>query len=289
MAQTLSDLTQTEPLPGHGRWEAELCLGFAAGAGKTVLKHRSHKGPLSVQRALYPEGAICHSYLLHPPGGVVGGDSLTVKARTEAGAEALVTTPGATRFYRSDGLVASLSQQLDVAADSRLEWMPLENIAFPNAHLETKTMVNLSTGSQFIGWDIWMLGQPVAGQSFGEGSVDGMTQISIDNQLILSERFRVNPRLSAYRAATLREFPVSGTLYVYGDAQALALRLEAWREALASHRDLVIGLTVIDGLLVVRGLSKRTDALFSAFTHCWLHAREHWTGETPEIPRIWRT
>ncbi len=85
MAQTLSDLTQTEPLPGHGRWEAELCLGFAAGAGKTVLKHRSHKGPLSVQRALYPEGAICHSYLLHPPGGVVGGDSLTVNAGTEAG------------------------------------------------------------------------------------------------------------------------------------------------------------------------------------------------------------
>ena len=75
-----------------GGWRAELSLGFTAepvvdgprdgapAAPLTRLTTRAHRGPLVVQRPFYPEGpGVPHVYLLHPPGGIVGGDSLRVE------------------------------------------------------------------------------------------------------------------------------------------------------------------------------------------------------------------
>ena len=81
----------------HSSWQARLELGFRATAGRTVLAHRRHVGPLVVQRPFYPEGGICHVYLLHPPGGVVGGDTLELQVQADADSHALITTPAATR------------------------------------------------------------------------------------------------------------------------------------------------------------------------------------------------
>jgi len=85
-----------------GSWRAWLDLTFEQGQEKTVLRRR-HFGPLVIQRPFYPEGRTCHAYLLHPPGGVVGGDRLSVKVDCSNNASGLITTPGANRFYGSDG------------------------------------------------------------------------------------------------------------------------------------------------------------------------------------------
>ena len=114
-------------------WQASLRLGFAPRAARTALVHREQRGPLAVQRPFYPEGDTCHLYLLHPPGGVVGGDRLDIEARTTGEAHALVTTPGATKFYLSAGHTAHQTQRLRVGAGGALEWLPQENIFFPGA------------------------------------------------------------------------------------------------------------------------------------------------------------
>ncbi len=73
-------------------WKASLDLTFIDRGDKTVLKHRSQQGPLAIQRPLYPEGNPCHTYLLHPPGGVVGGDTLQISVHAIQGAKSLITT-----------------------------------------------------------------------------------------------------------------------------------------------------------------------------------------------------
>ena len=99
---------------------------------RTVLARRRHHGPLVVQRPFYPEpNGTCHLYVLHPPGGVVGGDRLSVDVRLARGAaRALLTTPAAAKFYRTQGLRAAQRLHMRVGAGSRLEWLPQENIVY---------------------------------------------------------------------------------------------------------------------------------------------------------------
>ena len=106
-------------------WHASLELDYTLSAARTVAHHR-HKGPLRILQSLYPEGdAVCHNVLVHPPGGLVGGDTLDIQTTVATGAHALVTTPGATRFYRSLGELALQRAHVTLAAGARLEWLPL--------------------------------------------------------------------------------------------------------------------------------------------------------------------
>ncbi|SKA70665.1 urease accessory protein UreD [Enterovibrio nigricans] len=284
-----SSISRTNPTTsGHGRWEAELSLGFVSDGERTVLKHRSHRGPLAVQRSLYPEAGICHSHILHPPGGIVGGDALHVEVALESNAHALVTTPGATRFYRSDGRVALVDQSFRVAPHATLEFVPLENIAFPSAKLRTRTDIHLASTSRFVGFDLWTLGQPASNEHFGKGEIDGMTRVVVDGRLLLCERMRVNATTWLRDAASLRSNPVCGNIIAFGNPSDFQPVCEWWN-AQTFEPNLDVGLTVMDGLLVVRGLSTSTEDLFLLMAKCWQQIRFHWTGDMPELPRIWRT
>jgi urease accessory protein len=114
-------------------WQATLDLHFQHRGGKTVLTSARHVGPLTVQRPFYPEDDTCHLYLLHPPGGIVGGDELTIRAALDSGCHTLITMPGASKFYRSSGAQAHLHQRLTLAERSTLEWLPQDAIFFPGA------------------------------------------------------------------------------------------------------------------------------------------------------------
>jgi urease accessory protein len=152
-------------------WNAQLQLDYALEAGRSVARHR-HSGPLRILQSLYPEGdAICHNVLVHPPGGLVGGDTLDMQVTVAQGAHGLVTTPGATRFYRSEGEPAVQHAHLNLAADSRLEWLPQEAICYSGCRAENRLTLALAPGAELIGWDIVALGLPHAGEPFAKGSL----------------------------------------------------------------------------------------------------------------------
>jgi len=150
-------------------WHAELNLDYRLESGTTVVRH-AHTGPLRVMQSLYPEGgAVCHNVLVHPPGGLVGGDTLDITVTGATGTHGLITTPGATRFYRSSGETALQRTQLTLASDARLEWLPLEAILHSGCRGENRLTLELAPGAELMGWDVTALGLPLAHQPFVQG------------------------------------------------------------------------------------------------------------------------
>jgi urease accessory protein len=152
-------------------WHAKLRLDYAREGERSVARF-AHDGPLRILQSLWPEGeGICHNVLVHPPGGLVGGDTLQVEVTAAAGSHGLVTTPGASRFYRSDGELALQDVHLHAGAGARLEWLPLEALYYSGCRAENRLCLDLEPGAQVLGWDIAAFGLPQAGQPFARGSV----------------------------------------------------------------------------------------------------------------------
>lgn len=150
-------------------WHAQLQLNYTVENARTVARFE-HSGPLRILQSLYPEGdGICHNVLVHPPGGLVGGDTLDITATVGTGAHGLVTTPGATRFYRSNGERALQRTRLTLAPDARLEWLPLEALCYNACNAENHLTLNLAPGAECVGWDVTALGLPHANQPFETG------------------------------------------------------------------------------------------------------------------------
>jgi urease accessory protein len=150
-------------------WHAELDLSYSVESGRCVARHH-HTGPLRVLKTLYPEGdSVCHNVLVHPPGGLVGGDTLTVRTSVAEGAHGLITTPGAARFYRSDGELARQITTLTLAPGARMEWLPLESLLYSGCLAENRLSMRLAPGAELLGWDVTCLGLPHAGLAFERG------------------------------------------------------------------------------------------------------------------------
>ncbi|MBT0568992.1 urease accessory protein UreD [Curvibacter sp. CHRR-16] len=154
-------------------WHARLSLHYQQDrSALRTLARFSHDGPLRILQSLYPEGdAICHNVLVHPPGGLVGGDTLDIAVQLDSGTHGLITTPGASRFYRSDGPLATQRTVLQVAADARLEWLPLEAICFDGCNALNHLELQIAPGGCVLGWDVTALGLPHAQQPFVRGSL----------------------------------------------------------------------------------------------------------------------
>ena len=152
-------------------WRGSLRLDYAKEGGRSVARF-AHDGPLRILQSLWPEGdAICHNVLVHPPGGLVGGDTLQVGVSAAEGSHGLVTTPGASRFYRSEGEAAVQDVTVRVERGARLEWLPLEALYYSGCRAENRLRMDVAPGGELLGWDIAALGLPQAHQPFVAGSV----------------------------------------------------------------------------------------------------------------------
>ncbi len=284
---TQTPLASTTDHQSTRRWSARLALNLARRHGRTALVSKSQLGPLSVQRPFYPEGGLAHIYLLHPPGGIAGGDDLDIDVSLGVRAASLLTTPGAAKYYRSSGAHANQQQTLKVADQATLEWFPQENIFFPGARTRLATDIHLQGTARIAAWEIQCLGRPVIDERFDHGSIDARLSLMRDRQPLLRDRLRVQRIGDLDSSSGLRGFPVSGTLLMNGcDREILA----AARETLpAINESMIHGLTLIDDLLVARALGITTEPIRAAFTRLWQQWRPRVLGRDACEPRIWAT
>lgn len=276
-------LDPSSPHLSKAGWEADLQLGFKINNGKTVLSHRRHRGPLVVQRPFYPEGGVCHLYLLHPPGGVVAGDRLQIDIDLAHGGSALLTTPAAGKFYRSNGGIAQQSVSIVLGENATLEWLPQETIGYEGARIRSDLHVQFTAGARFIGWEIYALGRPAAGESFRTGTADLSWRIERGGVPCYLERQRLDADACVSRWG-LNGRSSFGTLIAF---PASLQTLETVRQRIEGQDDM--GVTRLDDVLICRGLDARADRLRECFQRIWAALRPELTGLPAHPPRIWTT
>lgn len=280
-------------------WSARLELEIARdGRGASRLRRAEHEGPLRVQRPFYPEGADgpCHVYVLHPPGGVVGGDTLALDVKLGRGAAALLTAPGASKLYRADARRfaagrapgSALTQRFRVQAGAILEWFPHESIVYDGAHASLRTHVELERGATYAGWELLCLGRPACGESFTRGELRSELAISRARELAFIERglFRGGDALLRARFG-LAGHPVLAT-FVLAAPGVSASWVAALREALAAESGLFAA-TLVSGVLVLRFLGDSTREGRSLFERALAVLRPLYAGRAAVHPRIWST
>jgi len=272
-------------------WQARLDLDYAYRGNRTRLVNKRQSGPLTLQRSFYPEGDTCHSYILHPPGGVVGGDSLSININVEPGAHSLLTTPGATKFYRSRaGCVGRQTQSIKVACDAVIEWLPQHNIFFPGADVVLHTHIDVARGGRYVGWEIQCFGLPSSGEPFSQGAVRSKTEVFVDGQLRLVEQLNSSATATLDAATGLRGMPVHGTMIAAPCHDAQRDALEQILQARIVNTDpQMVGLTLVDEVLIVRATGERTESIQVLFTHLWTELRKYWLEKSSCLPRIWAT
>ena len=274
-------------------WRGTLALEYRRRGDQTVV-HDRHNGPLRVLRSLHPEGPrICHSVLVHPPGGIVGGDVLQVEATLGAGAHALLTTPGATRFYRSAGEPAEQSVDVRAEAGSRLEWLPLETIAYSGCLATSRLRFDLRPGAEMMGWDVVALGLPASDLPFDAGTFTQAIELPgrwIERGVVgAADRRLLDSPLggAGQRALGVLWFAAADTLEPgRRDALLAAARAAAKDHVLAASS----GATSPQASVVVlRTLAPGVEPAMDLLSRVWSAWRRlAWDLEAP-FPRVWRT
>jgi urease accessory protein len=269
-------------------WQARLELDFARQGERTVLARRRHVGPLAVQRPFYPDGpgGACHVYLLHPPGGVVGGDALDIVVNAGAGSRALVTTPAAGKLYRSAGACARLTQRLCVDEGAQLEWLPQPTIAFAGVNARVGTRVDLAPGGRFIGWEIVCLGRTDSGERYA-GQLHLSLELWRDGAPLWVDRARYDGDELLAAPHGLRGHPVSGTLLA-SPAPGPEVLAEI-RAAMDAHGTVLAGASSVDEVLALRVLGPQAEAAQRALADAWALLRPALFGRPALAPRIWAT
>ncbi|WP_207061160.1 urease accessory protein UreD [Motiliproteus sp. SC1-56] len=282
---------------GYGRerrWCARLTLGFEPRHGRTALPHLAHEGPLRVQRPFYPEGPVCHVYLLHPPGGLVSGDQLAIGAELAERSGALITTPSAGKIYKGDSCGVSQYQQVNLrlAADSTLEWLPQETILYDGALGHSDTRVDLTGNARFVGWELICLGRPASRIRFDNGRFVQKTQLYRDGLPLLLEQQHLQAGSAlANECWGLQGYPQVGSLYAVGfnqEPSALLEQLRASLEPLIGNH-LRVAITWRRGVLVARLLGQDSEQARHCFTRLWQQIRPALLQREALIPRIWLT
>ena len=274
-------------------WHAHLKLDYSNEANRTVARHL-HDGPLRILQSLYPEGdAICHNVLVHPPGGLVGGDTLDIHITASGNSHGLITTPGATRFYKSDGELALQHTRIHLKDQARLEWLPMEALCYNGCLAENHLSLTLEPQAEFIGWDVTAFGLPNANLPYERGC---FTQ-HIEVPGLWLERGRIDAadtRLMASPLGLAGHCCMASIFFVTGSKLDRARRqqaLDAARAVIEPHalRATAGATSPNDRVVVVRVLAPVVEPAMQLLKGIWAAWRSALWNLPAGNPRIWAT
>lgn len=271
---------------------ATLDLGFARDQDTTRLIKREHYGPLRVQKALYPENpSICHAILIHPPGGVVGGDELRIQAQVAEDAHAFLTTPGAAKWYRSNGHVSQQVLKLQAEKNSVIEWMPQETILFNEADVKLYSDITLAEHANYIGCEILCFGRTASGEQFTNGRLRQRLSIVRDKKLIWHEQgCLIGGSKAMLSPLGLAGYSVCANLIAVGATTSAEL-INTVREAMhtCAGDSGKWGVTQMKSVISARYLGNSSEVARAVMLAAWKIVRPAVCGHPASVLRIWNT
>ena len=277
-------------------WPASLRLDVAWDGQSTTPTHREHSGPLRLQKLLYPEGPKrCHAIVLHPPGGVVGGDSLAITINAATQSQLLLTTPGAAKWYRSPDQASLQTIQLRVAARACLEWLPQEAIVFDQANTDWHTQIDLADETAaMMACEVVMLGRAARGEQFKNGRLSNRITITRAGQLLYQEQWTLlggDARL--HNPQGLGAHPCFGQLLAIASLAQLQQARTLLQDTLLTPQLGVapqLGASLLpQGVLIIRAIGAGPETVRNQLEQCWRMIRQIIVGGDATAPRIWST
>ncbi|MBG1260997.1 urease accessory protein UreD [Nostoc commune] len=268
-------------------WHGKLNLVYADRQGKTQLIYNHHQAPLKVQRPFYPEGEkVCHSVILHTAGGVVGGDRLSSNIHLQPQAQALITTAAASKIYRSNGLQARQSIEMQVDAGACLEWLPQETILFNGAIYRQDLRVELATGASWLGWEITRFGRSARGEKFYIGELRSHTEIWQQGVPLWIDRQWLRGSEETFHSPHgLGGKPIVGSLVWVGGAVSAEV-VEKTRSLW--HGEGEAGVSRLQHGLLCRYRGSSTSEVRNWFIDVWQLLRVSFLNRDNCIPRVWQ-
>lgn len=270
-------------------WKGFLSFSFVSDGNKTVVKDKKHFGPLVLQRPYYEEENRPSVLVIHPPGGVVGGDELELQVNFQLGAKGMVGTPAATKFYRSNGCQAIQCQTISMVRESEVEWLPQETLCFNQSIVNnTIRFVLADADNKFIAWDIVGLGRPVSGEGFEEGVLQQSLEVWIAGRLVFMDRIQITPQGNLLKSSSaLSGHSLFATALFYQKDERAQRELVDTLQA--SDWSLPVGVTCIDSIVVMRVLATELDEVKKVLFDAWSIARPAVLGIPAIKLRIWNT
>ncbi|WP_180028365.1 urease accessory protein UreD [Acinetobacter sp. YH16032] len=284
-----------EPVKNAQYWFAKLELGFTKDSNRTILAHRKHFGPVRVQKMLWPEKTgVCHAIIVHPPAGIAGGDHLTFEMKIDQDSHALVTTPGAGKWYKTNLKQAFQHIHIHVQDEAIFEWLPQETMLFNGANANSETIVHLDAAASFIGWDMLVIGRQARHETFSQGAYQNKFQLYQNQKILVADclNFKGNDRwlkscLGMNGHAVMASFwavpPEQYRSNFYLDQHIDQIR------ELIMRMNINVTLTLLGYVVTARYLGHDVRECHDAFAAIRAKLRRYWFDLDEEFPRIWRT
>ncbi|NEQ22768.1 MAG: urease accessory protein UreD [Microcoleus sp. SIO2G3] len=278
-------LPERDRPPPSSRWQGCLQLDYAQRQNVTQLVRAQVQAPLKVQRSFHPEGAVCHSVILHTAGGIVGGDRLALEINLQPQSHTLITTAAAAKIYRSQGAQAEQITQIQVGENACLEWLPQEAIVFTGANYQQTTHIELAPGALWMGWEMTRLGRSARGERFEAGEWRSRTEVWQQGKPLWIDPQWVQGGSDMMDSPHgLNGAPVVGSFACVGRSMSADL-VEAARAQWTGAGE--IGVTRLMQGMLCRYRGDSTIDLRRWFIAVWHLARQEWLDRPACKQRVW--
>jgi urease accessory protein len=263
--------------------DGTLLLGFERRGQATVLARCRFTLPLQVLTPVALDDTAAVVSILNPTGGLVGGDRLRIDVNVGAGAHACLTTPSATKVYRTAGEVAVQEAQLRVGPDATLEWVPDHTIPFAGSAFRQSIDIDVSAGARLIVVDAFAAGRVAREERWQFRVLESALRVRDAAGWLLLDRFALGA--GPWEGLGFTEgAPYFATMVVVGKAAGEArVALATAASALCGSRA-AIGMSR-RGAVVVRCLAPSAPALTDAIDVLWGTARQALLGVAPPALR----
>jgi urease accessory protein len=276
--------TFSSPPDRVGR-EGALRLRVERRGGASVVASCRSTVPLQVLAPVGLDDPAAVVSILNPTGGVVGGDRLGIDVAVGPGAHACLTTPSATRVYRTSGPPAVQEVSIDLGPGATLEYVPDHTIPFPGSAFRQAIRVHVGDGAQLILVDAFAAGRITRGEAWRFALLESALVIRDADGWLLRDRFVLagDPAWGGLGFAEAAAY--FATIVVLGERANADLAAELTRATDGAGVAVAGGALPRGGGIILRCLAATAPLLGETTERLWAAARRLVLGVPPLLLR----